>query len=109
MGRLAQSLGRLRARLAARPDSEHEQAVVRLIIGIVLVAYLFPDALKNRHEPTLMVLTAYLGVAALIFLNILAFPGISHARRVLAAVADVGTLTWCMAFLGERAAPLFLV
>ena len=106
---LMESLGRLRARLAGRPDSEHEQAVVRLIVGFVLVAYLLPDALENRPEPTLLVLAAYLGVALLIFLNILAFPGVSHTRRVLAAVADVGTLTWCMAFLGERAAPLFLV
>ena len=106
---LGKALGRLRARLATRPDSEHEQALVRLIVGVVLVVYLLPDALKSRPEPTLVMLAAYLGVSIVIFVNIIMFPGVSHPRRVLAAMADVGTLTWCMVFLGERAAPMVLI
>ena len=34
----------LRERLAARPDSEHEQAIVRLLVGTVLFFYLLPHA-----------------------------------------------------------------
>jgi two-component system sensor histidine kinase RpfC len=99
----------MRARLAARPDTEHEQAIVRLVVGALIVLYLLPDALRNRPEPTLPVMLVYLLIAALLFVRILVSPGESHLRRVLAAVADIGTITWCMVFLGERAAPMFLL
>ena len=35
-------LARIQARLAARPDTEHEQAIVRLVVGAVLFLYLLP-------------------------------------------------------------------
>ena len=101
-------IARLRARLAARPDTEHEQAIVRLAIGTLIVLYLVPGALE-REEPTLFVMLGYLTVAAILFLHILATSHESPTRRVLGAFADIGTLTWVMAFLGDRAAPLFLV
>ncbi|MGA8005910.1 MAG: response regulator [Burkholderiales bacterium] len=109
MRALADFYGNLRARLAGRPDTEHEQAIVRLVVGALIVLYLLPDALRDRPEPTLEVMLLYLLVSALLFVRILVSPGASHARRLVATVADVGTLTWCMAFLDERAAPLFLV
>lgn len=108
MNALLDAFRELRARLAARPDTEHEQAIVRLVVGALIVIYLLPDALHHRPEPTLPVMLAYLVVAALLFLRILASPTESHLRRVLAAVADIGTITWCMVFLDERAAPMFL-
>jgi len=37
----------LRARLAARPDTEHEQALVRIAVGVVLFFYLLPAALRG--------------------------------------------------------------
>jgi len=91
MTALANVLGRLRARLASRPDTEHEQAIVRLVLGALIVLYLLPDALRNRPEPTLPVMLMYLAVAALLLLHVFASPGVSHTRRVLGAVADIGT------------------
>ena len=35
----------LRARLALRPDTEHEQAIVRLIVSAAIGAYILPDGL----------------------------------------------------------------
>jgi len=99
----------LRARLAARPDTEHEQAIVRLVVGALIVLYLLPGAVAQNLEPTIFVMLAYLGGASLIFAHILVAPGESHARRVLATLGDVATATWVMAFLGERAAPMFLL
>ncbi|MGH8745939.1 MAG: ATP-binding protein, partial [Burkholderiales bacterium] len=52
---------------------------------------------------------AYVIIGALIFLLILYSSAASPARRVVALLTDLATLTWYMAFLGERAAPLFLV
>ena len=99
----------VRARLAARPDTEHEQAIVRVVLGAVIVVYLLPGAIAQNLEPTIFVMLGYLALASLIVGHIIVAPGESPARRVLGVLADVGTLTWVMAFLGERAAPLFLV
>jgi two-component system sensor histidine kinase RpfC len=99
----------MRARLAARPDTEHEQAIMRLVVGALVALYLLPGAIAQDLESTIFVMLGYLAVAILIFGHIIVAPGESPARRVLGALADVATLTWVMAFLGERAAPLFLV
>jgi two-component system sensor histidine kinase RpfC len=99
----------VRARLATRPDTEHEQAIVRLVLGALIVLYMVPGALTRNLEPTILVMMAYLGAAALIFAHILVSPGVSHTRRVVAMLWDLGTTTWVMAFIGERAAPLFLL
>ena len=99
----------MRARLAARPDTEHEQAIVRLVLGALIVLYLLPGALAQHLEPTIVVMLGYLVGSILILGHVLYAPGESPTRRVIATLADVGTLTFVMAFLGERAAPLFLV
>jgi len=99
----------LRARLAARPDTEHEQAIVRLVVVGLIVLYLLPGAIAQNLEPTIFVMLGYLAGSILIFGHIIVAPGESPARRVLCALGDVATLTWVMAFVGERAAPLFLV
>ena len=39
----------LRARLAARPDTEHEQGILRLIISSLVFLYLLPDALTKHN------------------------------------------------------------
>jgi len=99
----------LRARLAARPDTEHEQAIVRLVVVGLIVLYLLPGAIAQNLEPTIFVMLGYLAGSILIFGHIIVAPGESPARRALCALGDVATLTWVMAFVGERAAPLFLV
>jgi len=99
----------LRARLAARPDTEHEQAIVRLLVVGLIVLYLLPGAIAQNLEPTIFVMLGYLAGSILIFGHIIVAPGESPSRRVLCALGDVATLTWVMAFVGERAAPLFLV
>ena len=100
---------RLWAQLAARPDSEHEQALVRLVAGAVILAYLLIGGSTGDFESTVLVMTGYLIVAALILGHIIALPVESPARRVFAATVDIGTLTGLMVLLGEPAAPLFLV
>ncbi|MEJ2175293.1 MAG: hypothetical protein P8Y76_10405, partial [bacterium] len=93
----------MRARLAARPDSEHEQSIVRVVVGFLLVLYLVPGAIERGSDPAVWVMLAYLGIAVCLFAHILVAPGVSPVRRVLAAICDVATASFCMAFLGERA------
>ena len=102
-------LGRLRARLAARPDTEHEQGILRLIIGSLVFLYLLPDAFAQRDPWPLYVMSIHLVLALLIFLRIAYSTEISPVRRVFAQLADVGAISWYMAVFGESAAPLFLL
>jgi two-component system sensor histidine kinase RpfC len=102
-------LGRLRARLKARPDTEHEQGILRLVIGALLVAYLWPFAQEPERTQILYVGTVQFVVGLLIFLRIAYTTHVSPARRVFAQLADVGAIAAYMAIAGEWAAPLFLL
>lgn len=105
----------VRSRLSARPDTEHEQALVRLAAGTVLFLYLLPEAWTvagGEFDPShryLAGMLAYLAFSAAIFVGILLQPGESPARRVFAALVDIGTVTYFMALSGAHGLPLFLV
>ncbi len=106
---------RARERLRARPDSEHEQALVRLAVGIVLFFYLLPRAFidpgadQGAEWTFLPAMFAYLITAAAIFVHILAYPGVSPARRVLGATVDIAAVTFFMIVADDHAAPMFMV
>jgi two-component system sensor histidine kinase RpfC len=106
-------LGRLRARLAARPDSEHEQAMVRLAIGVLLGIYLLPEVLeRSAAEPTelhFLVWFGFLVSSLAIFGAIVAFPAANPVRRVLGAVLDAATLSWYVIHFDALGMPLILV
>jgi len=103
----------LRARMAARTDTEHEQAIIRGGVGLLGGLYLLPEAL-NRHamglpEPHILVWIGFLAFSIAIFGAILAFPRASPARRIFGTVVDAATLSWCIGRFEELGIPLFLV
>jgi len=106
---LRQSVLALRARLAARPDTEHEQAIVRLLISALLVLYLLPGTSGAARELILYVGGAHFAVGLLVFVKLLRANDASPARRVVAMLADFSTVTCYMTFYGEPAAPLLLL
>jgi len=99
----------LRARLAARPDTEHEQAIVRVLVVGLLCLYLTPGAIAGSDYATITVMLAYFVTSVVLLGVMLMSADISPTRRVVAAAADIGVVTWCMAFLGEHAAPMVLM
>ena len=99
----------LRARLAARPDTEHEQGILRLVISSLVFLYLLPDALLKHDTLPLYVMGIHLVLALIIFLRIAYSTTISPARRVFAQLADVAAISWYMAVFGEPAGWLFLL
>ena len=103
------ALRSLRTRLAARPDTEHEQAFVRLIISALAFLYLLPDAIAQGGELNLLVMGTHLIIGLLIFSWLLSSDDISPTRRIAGLVADMAAITWYMATLGEPAGPLFLI
>jgi two-component system, sensor histidine kinase RpfC len=108
-------IARLRARLAARPDSEHEQAIVRLLVGAALFCWLLPEAyalgggVLDPGQLYFAVMLLFLLCSALIFADTLLTTGISPTRRVLAAALDNATVTFFMIQSGSWALPLFLI
>ncbi len=103
----------VRARLAARPDTEHEQGIVRLVIAALLGAYLLPEGLDlpewGALKPYHIVFVSYLVVAMVILAWNLWSDSISPARRIIALVADTATTTWSMWYFGDKALPSVLI
>ena len=102
-------IGRLRARLKARPDTEHEQGILRVIIIALLIVYLLPDALTHGNVAPLYLISAPFAFALLIFFWIAYSTNISPVRRVFAQFCDVAAISANMLFFGEPAAALFLL
>jgi two-component system, sensor histidine kinase RpfC len=103
----------LRARLAARPDTEHEQAAVRLVVGLLLGIYLLPEWTgftgANPQQIGVMAFAAYIALSLLILWSTLRSTAVSPVRRVLGTAIDVAMLSWTMWYFGARGLPLILV
>ncbi len=102
----------MRLRFMARPDTELEQALVRIAVIVVLGLYML-KGLDIEHggalQPDVLVFFAYFSVSAGTLAWAFVSSNISHVRRFIALAADIATLTWTMWFFEERALALFLV
>ena len=102
----------LRGRLANRPDSEHEQAIIRVVIVSLLALYFYilDDGGARAgvdYRAGFLFACAYLAIAVLIVGLIVAWPGKSVARRIFAMVGDQTTLSVLMYFGGEAGAGIY--
>ncbi|NUS59414.1 MAG: hybrid sensor histidine kinase/response regulator, partial [Lysobacter sp.] len=93
-------LAELRQRLSNRPDSEHGQAIVRLAVLSVVLAYLLVrgpggEPLAEYRDVLLMVFTGF-AVGLGIVVSIVSRPGVSHPRRILGMVSDYGLMGLAM-------------
>jgi two-component system sensor histidine kinase RpfC len=103
----------LQARLRRVPDSEPEQAIVRVIIATLVVVYMLGSHFGSGEHTTSVRGLAIAGtflVFSLVLLGALAMrPNDSVARRLVGMAADLGTTTYCMYAVGELGAPLYVV
>ena len=104
----------VRSRLSNRPDSEHGQAIVRLgLISLILAYALLPSSRQMLDSREYMiVLTIVLsglvnGMGIVAWL--LASPGKSGPRRALGMVADYGLMGAAMIGMGEPLAWAYIV
>lgn len=98
-------------KLRSRPDSEHEQAFIRLVIASLILVYL--ASLSRREIVSDMLLLQVMVAEALVGLSlligILLSPGTSHLRRWIGMLADYGTLAILMWLEPISLAPLYIL
>jgi len=102
---------RLRGRCARCPGREHEQALLRLVLGTAALLYLllpYTGFIGARAYPTaLEVVGAYLGFALVMLASVVAWPRAAVARRIIGLAVDLGTLSYVMYLTGGLGAALY--
>ena len=106
-------IGSLGRRFSQRPDSEHGQALVRLVVLTVVLGYLLvrgPDGEQDTEyrDVLAMVATGFV-VGVGIMLGIVMRPGVSHWRRAIGMVSDYGLMAAAMIRLGEPLAWVYVI
>jgi two-component system, sensor histidine kinase RpfC len=101
-----------RRRLKGRTDSEHEQATVRIVIVAILALYFLTldwshDFQEQRFAWGALWSAFYLFISAGYVGLIIARPAASPARRLVAMVTDLGTLSILMYWGRESGTPLY--
>ena len=104
----------LKKQFAKRPDSEHEQAIVRLVIAALILAYLSGLQLRGNSRTgdsdfVILVIFAESLIGLLLLFHIAIRPDISHVRRSIGMLADYGTLAIFLGIKGETLSPLYVV
>lgn len=111
---MTSTLPRIKHRLSQRPDSEHGQAIVRLVMLCLILGYL-EVVVSGRPEVAVALdlsrkfLVIEFLVAFFICGWLLLRPGVSHSRRVLGMIADYSLMGVGLFLLGELLAWLYVV
>ena len=92
----------VRGQLRGRPDSEHQQALIRVIIMSLVFLYFSTTTL---HAATLLAGT-YLAVSIAIFTWILLSPARNIPRRLLGMIGDMAGASYGLSLAGETGTPL---
>ncbi len=105
---------RVLARFKDRPDSEHQQALLRLFISPVNAAYLLGLAWagnlpRETLAPVALAIAAHMIACFALIAAIAIQPGVSPKRRVAGMFTDYGTTGIVMALTGEWGVPLYVV
>ncbi|MBW7850374.1 MAG: response regulator [Rhodospirillales bacterium] len=102
-------LRRLWADLKRRPDSEHEQAIIRVLMVLFVLLYfaLATGFSSQAGGRALLTIAAYELLSIVYVAWIIARPEVNRVRRLLAMATDFGATSLLMHIGGETAAPLY--
>jgi two-component system sensor histidine kinase RpfC len=105
-------LQRLRGRVQARPDTEFQQSLIRVVIGLVFLAYFSSDLAAlplGTRTPVLMISALFTCIAVALSMLVLSSARISPARRIAAMLLDYSTCSYLLVLSGEAGSPLLVV
>lgn len=102
----------LKVRLKNRADSEHEQAIIRVVIVLILATYYFflalgTDFADAGYMAGLHWSLGYLALSVVGVGLIVAWPQVSAPRRLAFMITDMATLVALMHWGGEAGTPLY--
>jgi two-component system, sensor histidine kinase RpfC len=98
----------IKKRLSNRKDSEHEQQVVKLSVGMSWLIYILWMSNNNIVSPEAITASVlYIIITLSIFLWIIVNPDINRIRRIIGMYSDISFITVIMLLTGELGAPLF--
>lgn len=109
---LAEFMHRVRAHIRARPDTEFQQSLVRLVIGVVFLIYFSWASLpltETSRYAALISLVPFFTLSLLITIATLVDLKISPVRRCLSLVLDYGITSFLLVTTGESGTPLLAV
>jgi two-component system, sensor histidine kinase RpfC len=100
--------------LSRRPDTEHEQALVRIVLASFASIYLFWSVHRDGHlDPLESRLLWMCGIYVLFSVGLFIFitidPKISPIRRCMGILGDLSTSSVGIAVAGAAGAPLYVV
>ena len=98
--------------LSNRPDSEHEQALIRIVFFLFTLSYLHyytpeNEAAANALDTCIKLIIFGLVLSVGLFIAILVRPGVSIPRRVIGISADIGILSASMISMNELITPWY--
>lgn len=108
------ALAGIRKSYANRPDSEHAQALTRIAVLAVVLAYLCGvGTIAGFHDPAIRSVLLLVAVESLVGAGILVAiarnPGVSRRRRVVGMLADYSMMGIAMHLMGAHIAPVYVV
>ena len=99
-------------RIRSRPDTECQQALIRVAIGLVFLTYfssehaVLDDAIRGTAQ---FVSILFTGIAVLFVALPLASLKVSPLRRIVAMAMDYATCSFLLTYTGEAGSPLLVV
>ena len=100
--------------LSRRPDSEHEQALIRVAIILVVFPYLYflfagDHSLQPWESQLLLLCGSYFVVSLILFAAIVTNPSVSHERRAIGIFGDLGLSCYAIAHLQDGGGLLYVI
>lgn len=103
----------LQKHLSRRPDTEHEQAIVRLIIAALILGYLSILEFGGGHQEwlyqSMLVILGETVLAIALVVSVCIDDKVSAPRRLIGMVGDYVTVGAMMTLGGSSLAPLYVI
>jgi two-component system sensor histidine kinase RpfC len=103
---------RLVRRINKRPDTEFQQALIRVVIGFLFLAYFSSDLANlemGLRGTALTVSALFTGFSLLVVAMTLSNLKASPLRRIAAMLMDYATCSFLLTYTGEAGSPLLVV